>query len=452
MRRIITRGLGEAGIPSGFAWPTFGEYAQYTSQALARVKDTGFSLLVAPDSSIPTSDVGKLILTATAGGHKEAITTIVETIVNKSIDVIGVQGVSPSTVNNLVYGLQDALNGNIEGAVIGAIRATAGIAETLSAIPVIGMIAEWVCTTISAMYDSAGYHEEQFAASAAQCQAVLQEQCSKRIEADAPFGTGSEGVTPSDMFRQNLYAYRGKATYPINIGSMYIGLCGGEAQGVGIDRARYNEMMGWVRAKHGASIGINPEIQKTMWKLIKGIMFSAERTDIRVDITPIGDKGRSLFPILQDIVRNEYLRFKTTGKGGWNDDVALAISDYTVGWVQAQGKSTGGVGVAVTFCDCASPVRRVDLTRALVESVFKWQAHLQEKFLSNGRFIYGATPSIKKVKGVIMFSNKQSEKMVRAGALKPSLTAPQKATVAAGAVGGSYIAWEIIRRLVTRGI
>ncbi len=453
MSRIIRvgGGLGEASASASFQWPTAQEYAQNTSAALAQVKDMGFTAM--NTEVFPGVSVGKLVLTASAGGHQQVLTTILESAIGKGLELTGVSALGAATPQFLAC-MQDALNGNLEGVVVGGVQLAAQVSEALSAIPIMGTIANFVCNIISMIFDSQGVYEESVAEADRQCQDKLENICSYALQSGQPIGTGSEGVTPSDMFRGHLYAYRAGTAPPANVAGMYLGLCGGETQGFGYSRQAYDSLLTKVRTLPGcANVGISPDIQRVMWKLIKGIIFSAESPEIRADITPIGDKGRSLFPILQDIVRNEYLRNQITGNGGWNPTLALALSDDMFRWFTASASVQSGAGVVTRYCDCVSPVRHAGLTEALIQSVGRWQSVLQEKFWKNGHYIYGASGVSNKVTGIIGLSKIQANKIVGAKAMSPSkYTAPQKAALVAGAAGGSYLAWEIVRRIITHGI
>lgn len=271
-------------------------------------------------------------------------------------------------------------------------------------------------------------------------------------------------MTPSDMFRSCLYAAShgpghrfgdGVAPMaPLSVGMMYVMLCGSQTQNIGMTDAVYQQVLAAARV-HSPGVGIAPAIQRTMWKLIKGIMASVEDPGIHASIAPIGDKGRSLFPILQDIVRNEYLRYQATGVGGWDDYLAQAMSDVLVGQVGGWGVAQSAVVARTTPCDCSSPERLIDLSPALVASVGAWQWQLQERCFDfdTGRYVYGGPPADpSRVKGVLVISPAQARALAHAvsGETESApLPAAAKALLAAGGLGAAYLGfrgYRVLRR------
>jgi hypothetical protein len=352
--------------------------------------------------------------------------------------------------------MQDALNGDLDATVVGTIQLAGDVATTLSAIPILGTVATFVSNLVQMIFGSAGYHDEGKEEAYKDCQNKLTRLCEDARQGALPSATGSEGVTPSDMFRQCLYNYRSGTPLPMSAASMYILLCGGQTQGFGIPRTAYDSM---VSGPLGGRVGIHPETQRLMWKLIKGIMFAAEPPELRGDLTPIGDKGRALFPVLQDIVRNEFLRFERTQNGGWNIGLAQALSDWLVGHYQEWGTAAKEAGVFTVMCDGATPVRRVDLSGVLYESARQWQNQLQEKFWRDGKYFFGGTGKVKMGKGMLGLSMTQAKKLVDAAnpksgqgtiAYLESLSAPKAAAVTAALAAAGYLGYEGYRLVAKR--
>jgi len=444
-------GFGEPDAPSTFHWPTPSDYSQATATAFATMKSAGHVTQSA--IGFPVADIAETVLTATASGHQETLIQVLEAATGKGIAALGAN-IPPGVVNSFFNCLQDALNGNVVGVVVGAAELVANVASALSAIPLIGQMVEAICSVVCGVID---YYEQQAAApdeAVALCQQGLVQDCKDVFDAAIPLPSGAEGVTPSDMFRGCFYAYQAGNTPPISVASMYVLLCGAETQGFGFSRPAYDALLGAVRGTY-PNVGIAPEIQRRMWKLIQGIMWAAEPPGLRVDITPIGDKGRSLFPILQDIVRNEWARYQVTGVGGWNMSLASQMSDFLMGPATERTQIHGG---AQASCNCTRPVRRAGLERSLEQSVERWQAVLQENFFKNGKYFFGAEGGITAKSSLVIMKPKAASAITQASVggaatlIKSKYTAPQKAAMVAGVAGGSYLAWEIVRRLVTGGI
>jgi hypothetical protein len=446
--------MGELPVPVDFQWPTPAEYSQLTSAALAQVRSAGYSVM---DSvSFPGSDIAKSVLTNVASGQTEALSAVLEAAVGKSLEALGVQGAG-ALVGDFVGVMRDALDGNLQAVVIGSVELVGKLAETLSGIPIVGQIAGAVCSIISIIW-------EAFAARAAGdeearqlCFEGVRNKCERRMREAVALPTSATGTTPADLFRQSLYAYRSGSGLPLNVGSMYILLCGGETQGFGMDRAYYDSVMGSVRALHGAALGIHPEIQRTMWKLIKGVMSAVENPAFgQTDLSPIGDQGRSLFPILQDIIRNEYVRWKTTGKGGWNDEMAGALADVLTSQVtgRASVSSWSEAGVHVSMCDCteAGPPARLDV--ALVESVRQWELQLKDFFWKGDRFVFGGGQGGAPKAGRISITSAAAKKIIVASSgetsVAPAVTTGQKVALAASGLGGSYLLYRGAKLLLRR--
>ena len=98
----------------------------------------------------------------------------------------------------------------------------------------------------------------------------------------------------------------------MNVGAMYVLLCGGETQGFGFSRPEYDKFLAEAR-KHDKKqpeqgnnpVGVPPYRQRVMWTLIKGMMTSISPAGI-TQAPLIGDSGRSIMPMLQDMVREEW--------------------------------------------------------------------------------------------------------------------------------------------------
>jgi len=378
--------------------------------------------------------------------------------------------------------------GNIYTVTVSAVGAVADVSGAVAgiagAVPVAGAIIDAAFGLLSWLGDAFDESEKVWEAEKA-AYAKWLEKC--RRPKHWPIiakGTGSGGaVTPADLFRDNALAGPG-APMPPSIGSMYIMMCAPEAQGYGPSRDDYNKT--WRELPPNMVCWQWPELdqatKRTMWALIKGIMSSVRSPGFH-DPQPLhGDGGKTLFPMLNEIVRRKIIDI-------WGPDKAeeeflkraRCMANWVVGYESAQATVTDEYGtVGATYADPCYAVTREhnDLAANLVESVRKWQQVLEnDVFPSYQGYmakVLGQNPSIKKVQ----LSSSAAEKLlgrsssmgsrmkamgaskIRATTFKTSsvlagrkasktrstaLTIPQKILLASAGLGGSYLAYRGIK-------
>ncbi len=449
--------LGEANPPANFIWPTVEDYCRKTADGLLGINTESISSMMT--TVFPAStDPEQVVLTNTTDIFQGTMCSVIEAAVDKSLaDISNTAAgqISSTLLSGFTSICADAFNGDgIDAtAAIGTAILSAGqIVGVLSDIPLIGaiagMVADWI---VSIVQSSAITQASQDAADAA-CRQTAAQRCRSKYDADAPRATGSEGVTPADMFRGALFAYRSGQALPLNVASMYVLLCGDQTQGFGINTYDYEKILASVRGSRSPNVGIAKSTQRKMWKLIKGIMYSAEPYEIRSDIRGIGDKGRLLFPILQDIVRNEYLRYKDTRVGGWNDQLADALSGYLTSMVKVHVSNpvSGGAGVSQAYCDCYKPEILLTLRPAIIDSVLKWQTVLQENFFKNGQYVFGGQSKIGTNKsGVLRLSKTSVSRILKSAKLEidtPS-SLPRTLFIGTGMAVSGLLAWQGAKHL-----
>lgn len=294
-----------------------------------------------------------------------------------------------------------AISGALSGLVAGSLKiaqamaAGTRVADTVSdvgeAIPVIGAIITWIVDLALGVASSSALIGATENEAERRLHDDLNTMCAGWARADQPYGPGSL-LTPADIFRKLGYTYQGwggsgsPPELPLNASSMYVMLCGGETQGFGLPRQRYEELVAKARAKNPKiGGGIPRSVQRQMWKLIKGIMANAEPP---ISQPPVGDQGRMLMAVLQDVVREYNLRASATEPGsrgpGWDGYLASLLSDEVTKRYRHNVHITVGAGVVQRSSSCAGQQhgygRHMDLGPLLINSVARYQQALFDEF------------------------------------------------------------------------
>lgn len=149
-------------------------------------------------------------------------------------------------------------------------------------------------------------------------------------------------VTPADTFRGLAYVFqKGSQEIPASPASLYLLLCGGEAQGFGLSRAEYRALK---KQNPGTGSGIPVDTQRRMWKLIRALMSAAQPPLSAFKRT--SDQGATIMPILQELVRTSWVA------GHWNESW-LKVLNHKIG--QRHRMSAGA------HFNCASAVTKVNI-------------------------------------------------------------------------------------------
>jgi hypothetical protein len=248
-------------------------------------------------------------------------------------------------------------------------------------------------------------------------------------------------VTPADTFRGLAYVFRkGSQKIPASPASLYLLLCGGEAQGFGLSRREYNDLK---KQNTGTGSGIPVGTQRRMWKLIRALMSSAQPPLSAFKRT--SDQGATIMPILQELVRTSWVA------GHWNQNW-LQVLNHTIGQRHRMSASThfncggssaikrvnihgeadcsGHYRVPAT-CACWGPTVEYqeragsygaffDIVPAFMNSLVQWKLQLGENFYNQEKGAWDvASPKsrfrlalVRKV-SMVVFSPKQGKQLVK---------------------------------------
>ena len=289
-------------------------------------------------------------------------------------------------------------------------------------------------------------------------------------------GTGEgSSITPSDMFRPIAYNLtpNGRNVNPSAPGipwcptACYVWLCGGEAP-IGLGRAKYDTLLAKARSLTGdPKLGLPKEIQRAMWSLISGICASTNDPDPTKMIKPWGEQGRGLYPLLTDMIWRSWKPVveenKFASEGYWDDTLLRVIAED-----QALNYQSWG-----TFCDpdgnctqnfyrnsCAEYADIIGVynkaqgqlgATGFVSHIRQYGNYLKSNFVDSSGKIVGHPVS---ESGIRLISSSVSRAIVSVNyvdpktakdLVSPKVTGSQKAILAAGGLGGSYLAYRGIK-------
>ena len=295
--------LGEAKVPSTFHFPTDVVYADGVVTAMNEFYSGGMDFvtdLVYQPTAISASGI-KATIEAAAGFDLN--------------DIVG-RGLSSQVTRPVVGALTGLINASLDVAIDTASEAIANVVgNAMQTVPVLGVIVRSLFTSFFSMVSgghAAGVTQELRAC----LDQKLRSWCPTLARADQPVITvDGNSATPSDLFRGVAYAYATHGNLPVSPASLYVGMCGQEAEGL------------WPYWKDavptGLPVGIPREVQRKMWKLIRGIMAGVQ--PVTWDPIPLGsrepDAGRTLMPLLQDIILKEW------NKGHINREYLVHLSN-----------------------------------------------------------------------------------------------------------------------------
>lgn len=442
--------LGQAGKPpeppAGFQYPTLEGYASKTVQALGDIGEDW-----ARDNMVPP--VAAAVMTTKnviAGAAGEGFMSL--------LDAAGSGKMTFGKAAQIAQAVGALLDGSLE--IVSAGAQAAKLSSMAQAVPVLGSIVGAVVQiAVEALTQLASFEQAKSDVERA-LHEYLAIECRNQWEAARPFPTGpAAAVTPADFFRKLGFAYQswiafgkkqghtgGGVPWPMNSSSMYLMLCGGETQGFGLSRHRYNQLLDAHR-KRNPQLGIAPSTQRRMWRLLQGLFATVQAP---IAEHPIGDQGRALMPALIEIVRTQYLR-KT-----WDDTFARALSDEVTSRYKHRitYQPPGAAGVIERVGTCKGQQhgvtgRHIDLSDGLIQSVTSFQADIWNEFWDASTQQWRVVPTsrvLSPVRGVLQLSPAQAQKAlsdIKASTHKGSLATAVMALVAASAAG--YGAYRAIR-------
>ena len=473
-KRILTRSPFGF-VPEGFTFPSAVDYAVGTGSAIIDVTSMAgddFLQSFTPPGGVSAQGLKTLMNSTVSGG----ISSLVSGLAGGG----PVGTVAANAVNKLISMVESVLDSALDVIVDNVSKSISSVlGDVASVIPALGQIAAVVIGFISDL--AAALDTEAEAARKAQANTNAHQQWITECQAmnewsrtqcqAVPTGISSTGnviVTPADMFRPILYSIYGNSPLPYCAIMPFLWLCGGETQNKVMSRARYDAIVNDERKKQNdPKLGIPVEVQRRMWSLIKGLCKCVQAPVSETAI--IGDQGRSLYPLLMDIVYQHW-KFPTRvrslpNEGHWTEGLLRRLA-----WEMSEAHTTlwsGPVNDVMTSgrwdgrCfDAVDVVGSQANATGFFGMLQSYQTGLRVAFgRADGTLGSGVTNPILKMNlatakktSLVVVSSVQANALI--GKLKATkkLTAPQKAAVAASAVGGSYLAWEIIRRLITKGI
>lgn len=235
--------------------------------------------------------------------------------------------------------------------VASAIEVASDVAEV---VPLVGAFVNMALKLISGVFQTYAERDARTAGCRQDAATAHDQFCQQLVTLAKPVHSDADALAPSDFFRLlALNWQKGIPLAPPNASGLFVALCGGQAEGMSV----VSEGSYYTIAKNAGVAGTPPETRKRMWMLVKGLMQNVQRTQFGA--LPAADAGRSLMPVLQDIVRNEYYRGFRVGKGqGINDAMIGALARACVkknDWTRAQ-YPCSGANINFVSEDCVSRI------------------------------------------------------------------------------------------------
>jgi len=243
--------------------------------------------------------------------------------------------------------------------------------------------------------------------------------CPQAVSWAQPRPTGPDGgVTPADLFRPLAYAvsgwerakhppviythYRTEQTDawrpPLNISSVYAALCGYEAGRFPLEWRKR-----WSKLKDSK---IDQATQSKMWRLIRAICASVGKPGIQEKPTWVGDSGRAALTILQEMVRNLYLKGRIT-------DATIADASSAITALRSEIANCDDLAISggSTPFGGASCSNRVDLATPFLTSIEQFQGRLFGRYKQGGAWVIGGGPIVKLPKMALVLGSSEVELM-----------------------------------------
>lgn len=177
-----------------------------------------------------------------------------------------------------------------------------------------------------------------------------------------PVGTDENNqVSPADLFAQR--DPRAEA---------WKWLCGGASRDVKV-RADYAKWFSVAKGKYNIT-GIPISVQKSMVALMEGIFAARRNPEPQLKVVPVGDNGRSLFPILAQITIDQYPKAWTLGslKSLVDNFIAPAKTFYA---------QSGGLDVGIVakkYPPCSRGFTKVDIGQALYNMLVDFEENMRD--------------------------------------------------------------------------
>lgn len=376
--------IAEAGVPTGLTFPSERTYATQLVRAVGAVSTDAATI-----TSATSHDPGASVLSLPVASHVRSLQAVLEKASGMPLgELLEVAGsvaslVTASTAGAIVRAVADVI--------VDAVQLASSVAEmagaSVTATPVLGQMLGAITALVSEVLDS----QARYAGYQRQCEDRLAQQldlwCGWMVEFSAPKPTGRQAsVEPTDLFRQLAYTWllkrrgaNGALVYPANVSTLYLGLCGGEAESLSL----------WSRASYRAfcerhDIPLIPQhVQRRMWSLIRALMAGARDPrskggPVRIDKP---DGGRALMPILQDLCNQQRHR-GALGRPLLIETVrhAMQWTDQYIECPDLPSGEIGAGGLPAAGGTCASRVER-SLVDGFVEGLRQYDTELRWAFV-----------------------------------------------------------------------
>ena len=405
-------------VPDGASSFQWSDYSTYSSKLITGVSAVSHYVDLPPFESSPDSLLNPPLIADVIGlkGSLESLSGLSwSQLAGLALDVYALsQATSPAEI---VQGIATIVTTTTD-LVTTAAQAVGLATSVVNVIPIIGQIVGAVLGAVATVLESQALVAQYGAACDKAMAGLLDYHCAKLVEWAKPSATGTS-IMPSDLFRPLSYAIQlGKGPgvsrefprLPLNISALYVALCGpeaqlsdpifpGEAHPVTFGQKRWNQLVASYRAQTGKHhIGVPAEVQRQMWALIEGVMSAAEPPGLTDNPQPIGDRGRALMPLLQDMVRNLWIAGKVGGRGYGIDrgflvmlqDVILKSDhNYEDSCKKLIGEAPGAGQAKIVNASCLG---RVDLVSPFEASIIAYENQLDETFRPNGEWILPSSP------------------------------------------------------------
>jgi hypothetical protein len=450
--------------PSTFHFPTEREYLGALSRSTKSLVDLGsyeLTKIISPPAN--SSVKGLITLVESTSGSSLAeiisgrmlpnapaqVTEMMTNLLNGALDVV-IAGVSKAAAELLV-GIIDVIPvlGTIVGAAIGIIRTIADAADGAKINP---QDEQWVNQLSKERYNEC-------------LQLVCATQNAGKCRDVRETGYNPQlGVHRSiaDTFRPFAYALH--EARPAQNGSVALpfcgilfplaAMCGAETGGaVWKNRGEYDSFVRTMRIKYNdPKLGIPVEIQRRMWSLFTSICKSTNDPRMSAENAPIGDGGRSLFPLLVDLSwsfcndnsrRSAWLN--TNIPGHWTIPF---LKDMVAYHAPVCSGSASASGIAATISGkCSDHVDIVggwDQNSGLAKLFSNYDIQLKNGFGAGD----GVIRSI--VTNRTMLASLKSVQKKGAVVIRPTRSSAEVIALVATSIGGSYLAWDLVRRIANR--
>ncbi len=452
--------------PSTFHFPTDGQYTQALAGSINNIISLGGSQLVN-------------IISPPANSSVHSLVTLVENVTGTSlVNIIagqmlpGAPAIVTSMMTNLLNNALDVVIAGVEKAISDIIGDIVGVVPVLGQIvgAVIGLITDIANAAKGVGIDPAAEENAQKIAQQ-RFQTCVETICSAQ-NANLCRDVRETGYSPqlgvhrsiADTFRPFAYAlHEAKAAPNGAVKLPFCGilfpiaaLCGAESLGViWKNRGEYDNFVASMRVKYNDSkLGIPQEAQRRMWSLFTSICKCVNDPRMSASQAPIGDGGRSLFPLLTDLTwafcndnsgRKNWL--KTNMPGHWTvpflkDMMALHSPTCSANANQA-GVSYFMSGRCSDYIDVVGDWY---INNGVIKLFSDYDIQLKNGFGAVGG---GLSPTVtnKLIKSSLKLTQKKGVVVLHPATGRST---GEIVALTAAAAGGSYLAWEIVRRLVKK--